>query len=57
MVPPEPWFCASCTESGRRPLVVLDKHGRCDVCGSDAVTTPTTPLHEIRRSNSLVYKP
>lgn len=26
------WFCANCES-----IVTLDKHGRCSVCGSDAV--------------------
>lgn len=26
------WWCVSCLEQ-----VTLDKHGRCDTCGSDAV--------------------
>lgn len=37
MKPCLPWLCLDCLA-----LVNLDKHGRCPVCGSDAVTHAVT---------------
>jgi hypothetical protein len=33
-----PWWCADC-----RASIELDRHGRCDTCGSDAVDLMERP--------------
>ena len=40
------YYCADCDTN-----VVVDKHGRCTVCGSDAVVRDTT-IHTMNRSTT-----
>jgi len=35
----KPWYCVNC-----HAVINLDKHGRCEVCGSDAVDVAVRPM-------------
>jgi anaerobic ribonucleoside-triphosphate reductase len=58
----ELFFCQDCENHNRNPVVALDRHLRCEQCGSDAVESlermtgttghgnaPTSPRREARR--------
>jgi len=46
------YLCQECADANRNPVVILDRYLRCDVCGSDAVTS-LARMEEARRRRQV----
>jgi hypothetical protein len=52
----EQFYCADCNERSKKPFVNLDRHGRCEQCGSDQVMPAFMPEQD-RVAQGIIYWP